>query len=169
MMSYADRFSLVEDYLAHVDPVMVSITDPFVEARYTGFIATSAVTAYELAIKDIFYAFADKKHLVLGEVTRARFVRLNGKIKLDDLKREHVKMFGVKYLTRFTKNLEKIEGEYVITHGKSPKSAYNNVIVWRNQFVHEGTLPNTTNYAEIKDQYRAGKEVIHCLFKSMVR
>jgi hypothetical protein len=168
-MPYTDRFTLVENYLAHVDPVMATITDPFVEARYTGFIATSAVTAYELAIKDIFYAFADRKHLVLGEVTRARFFRLNGKIKLDDLKKEHVKMFGTKYLTRFMRNLENVERTYPAAHNKSPKSAYNNVIVWRNQFVHEGNLPNTTNYAEIKDQYVAGKEVIHCLFKSMVR
>jgi hypothetical protein len=168
-MPYTDRFALVEDYLTHVDPVMATITDPFVEARYTGFIATSAVTAYELAIKDIFYAFADKKHLVLGEVTRARLFRLNGKIKLDDLKKEHIKMFGAKYLNQFTNNLEKTESEYVAAHSKSPKSAYNNVIVWRHQFVHEGTLPSTTNYAEIKDQYTAGKEVIHCLFKSMVR
>jgi hypothetical protein len=168
-MLYTDRFALVEDYLAHVDPVMATIADPFVEARYTGFIATSAVTAYELAIKDIFYAFADKKHLVLGEVTRARFFRLNGKIKLDDLKKDHVKMFGMKYLARFKKNLEIVENEYIVKFGKSPKSAYDNVIVWRHQFVHEGTLPNTTNYAEIKDQYAAGKEVIHCLFKSMVR
>jgi hypothetical protein len=168
-MPYTDRFALVENYLAHVDPVMATIADPFVEARYTGFIATSAVTAYELAIKDIFYAFADKKHTVLGEVTRARFFRLNGKIKLDDLKKEHIKMFGVKYLDRFINNLERIEESYIIQHGKSPKSAYNNVIVWRHQFVHEGTLPNTTNYAEIKDQYTAGKEVVHCLFKSMVR
>ena len=91
-MSYSDRFSLVEDYLAHVDPMMAAIEDPFVEGRYTGFIAISAVTAYELAIKDIFYDFADKKHAVLGDMTRARFFRLNGKIKLDDLKKEHIKM-----------------------------------------------------------------------------
>jgi hypothetical protein len=168
-MTYTERFVLVEDYLAHVDPMMAGIADPFVEARYTGFIATSAVTAYELAIKDIFYAFADKKHVVLGDVTRARFFRLNGKIKLDDLKKEHVRMFGVKYFNRFTKNLEKTENQYVIAHNKSPKAAYNNVITWRHQFVHEGTLPNTTNYAEIKEQYNAGKEVVHCLFRSMVR
>jgi hypothetical protein len=168
-MTYSDRFALVEDYLAHVDPLMTAITDPFVEARYTGFIATSAVTAYELAIKDIFYAFADKKHAVLGEVTRARFFRLNGKIKFEDLKKDHIKMFGMKYIDRFVLNIEKADREYIRDHGKSPKAAYNNIITWRNQFVHEGTLPNTTNYAEIKDQYMAGKEVVHCLFKSMVR
>lgn len=149
--------------------MMAAIEDPFVEGRYTGFIAISAVTAYELAIKDIFYDFADKKHAVLGDMTRARFFRLNGKIKLDDLKKEHIKMFGDKYLDRFKRNLEKAENDYVRAHSKSPKTAYNNVITWRHQFVHEGTMPNTTNYAEIKEQYTAGKEVVHCLFKSMVR
>jgi glutathionyl-hydroquinone reductase len=168
-MSYSDRFVLVEDYLAHVDPMMAAISDPFVRARYTGFIATSAVTAYELAIKDIFYAFADKKHVVLGDVTRARFSRLNGRIKLNELKDEHIKMFGARYKNRFERNIEKVENDFVRANNKSPKTAYNNVIVWRHQFVHEGTLPNTTNYAEIKEQYTAGKEVIHCLFRSMVR
>ncbi|WP_062184439.1 HEPN domain-containing protein [Sphingopyxis sp. C-1] len=168
-MAYSDRFTLVEDYLAHVDPLMAGLEDPFVEARYTGFIATSAVTAYELAIKDIFYEFAEKKHVVLGSVTRAKFSRMNGRIKLKELKDEHVKMFGSRYLDRFGRNLERAENDYVRAHSKSPKSAYNNVITWRHQFVHEGTLPNTTNYVEIKDQYIAGKEVIHCLFRTMVR
>lgn len=168
-MHYTDRFALVENYLAHVDLVMATIADPFVEGRYTGFIATSAVTAYELSIKDIFYAFADKKHVVLGEVTRSRFARLNGRIKLDELKKDHVKMFGEKYLDRFKKNLEEIEESYIASHGKSPAAAYNNVIVWRNQFVHDGTLPNTTNYAEIKEEYNTGKQVIHCLYKAMTR
>ncbi|WP_146750215.1 HEPN domain-containing protein [Komagataeibacter rhaeticus] len=168
-MTYTDRFVQVEDYLAHLDPMMASISDPFVQGRYIGFIATSAVTAYELAIKDIFYAFADKKNSVLGNLTRARFSRLNGKIKLDDLKREHVKSFGEKYLVRFKRNLEIADDAYVRVHRNSPKTAYNNVITWRHTFVHEGEPPNTTNYPEIKKNYLAGKEVIHCLFRTMVR
>lgn len=168
-MPYTDRFVQVEDYLAHLDPMMTGIDDPFVQGRYIGFIVTSAVTAYELAIKDIFYAFADKKHNVLGNVTRARFFRLNGKIKLDDLKKEHVKSFGERYLERFRKNLDSADDIYVRTYGNSPKTAYNNVITWRHKFVHEGEPPNTTNYEEIKLNYLAGKEVIHCLFRTMVR
>lgn len=168
-MTYSERFSLVEDYLAHVDPMMAGIADPFVQGRYIGFIAISAVTAYELAIKDIFYGFADKKHVVLGDVTRARFFRMNGRIKLDELKKEHVKMFGDKYLEKFKRNLDKADLEYLRDHNKSPKGAYNNVITWRHQFVHDGTVPNTTNYNEIKDNYAAGKEVIHCLYRSMTR
>lgn len=168
-MPYTDRFTQVEDYLAHLDPMMAGIADPFVQGRYIGFIAISAVTAYELAIKDIFYAFADKKHAVLGSVTRARFFRLNGKIKLDDLKKEHVKSFGDKYFLRFRKNLEIADDSYVRANGSSPKTAYNNVVMWRHTFVHEGEPPNTTNYDEIKRNYVAGKEVIHCLSRTMVR
>lgn len=168
-MSYTDRFVQVEDYLTHLDPMMASIADPFVQGRYIGFIATSAVTAYELAIKDIFYAFADQKHAVLGNVTRARFFRLNGKIRLDDLKKEHVKAFGDRYLERFKRNLNEVDDAYVRANGSSPKTAYNNVITWRHTFVHEGESPNTTNYDEIKRNYVAGKEVIHCLSRTMVR
>lgn len=168
-MPYGDRFILVEDYLAHVDVLIENLADPFVEARYTGFIATSAVTAYELAIKDIFYQFAEKKHAVLGSVTREKFSRLNGRIKLKELKHDHVKLFGQRYLDRFSRYLVSAENAYVRTHSRSPLQAYNNVITWRHQFVHDGTLPSTTNYAEIKDQYAAGKEVIHCLSRCMVR
>lgn len=168
-MAYTDRFMQVEDYLAHLDPMMAGIADPFVQGRYIGFIATSAVTAYELAIKDIFYAFADKKHLVLGSLTRARFFRLNGRIKLDDLKKDHVKSFGDRYHNRFKKLLDAADDAYVRNHGNSPKVAYNNVITWRHTFVHEGEPPNTTNYEEIKRNYLAGKEVIHCLYRTMVR
>lgn len=168
-MGYEDRFALVEDYLAHIDPMMSSVADPFVQGRYIGFITTSAVTAYELAIKDIFYAFADKKHVVLGDVTRARFYRLNGRIKLDDLKKDHIKMFGNKYLQKFIKILEKVDKIYLREHNKSPKAAYTNIITWRNQFVHEGTVPNTTNYNEMKAQYEAGKQIIHCLNSTMCR
>ncbi|GAK32732.1 hypothetical protein JCM17846_26110 [Iodidimonas nitroreducens] len=169
MNNYNNRFLIVEDYLKHIDPMMSSIKDEFIQTRYIGFITISAVTAYELAIKDIFYAFADKKHSVLADVTRARFSRLNGKIKIDDLKKEHVKMFGDKYLNRFKKKIDEMENKHLRSYRKSPKSAYNNVITWRNQFAHEGSLPNTTNYNEIKEQYNIGKEVIHCLCQSMVR
>jgi hypothetical protein len=168
-MSYTDRFTLVEDYLRHLDTMMAGIADPFVQGQYLGFIATSAVTAYELAIKDIFYAFAEKKHVVLGEVTRARFRRLNGQIGLKKLRDEHVQMFGDKYVTKFTKVLDLNESSYVLTNGKSPKGAYGNIITWRNVFVHEGTPPNTTNYQEMKDQYLAGKEVINSLNTAMYR
>jgi hypothetical protein len=60
-MPYVDQFQLADDYLAHLDAVIVQITDPFIKSRYTGFLAVSAVTVYELAIKSIFIDFAHRK------------------------------------------------------------------------------------------------------------
>ena len=53
-MTYSDHFQLADDYLAHLDKTMGSISDPFILSRYTGFLAVSAVTVYELGIKTIF-------------------------------------------------------------------------------------------------------------------
>ena len=168
-MPYTDRFSLVEDYLIHLDPMMAGIADPFIQGRYLGFVLISAVTVYELAIKDIFYEFSDKKHSVLGNFARAKFDQLNGRIKLNSLRNEHIGMFGRKYVERFDKKLDKVEDASLRGGQGSVKASYGNVISWRHTFVHEGNPPNTTNYSEVKRAYAAGKNVIHCLNESMVR
>lgn len=168
-MAYVDRFALVEDYLAHLDETMGAISDPFLQSRYLGFVVISSVTAYELAIKDIFYAFADKKHVVLGEFTRAKFDQLNGRIKLDNLRKEHVGMFGRKYADKFKKIVDEKDLQLLRDGSGSIKASYGNIISWRHTFVHQGTAPNTTNYDEVKRAYTSGKEVIHCLNSAMVR
>lgn len=168
-MAYTDRFQLVEDYLAHLDPLMAGIADPFIQSRYLGFITTAAVTAYELAVKDIFYEFADKKHVVLGAFARSRFDRLNGRITLKNLKEEQVAMFGQKYVDKFKKKLQQKEAASLRLRVGSPCSSYGNIITWRHTFVHEGRAPNTTNYNEIKRSYTLGKDVLHCLNEAMQR
>jgi hypothetical protein len=129
----------------------------------------SAVTVYELAIKDIFYAFSDKKHLVIGEFARARFDQLNGRIKLGSLRDEHIKMFGTKYVSKFDKLLAKKETAMLKSGKGSPSASWGNIIAWRHRFVHQGLAPSSTNYNEIKNTYERGKEVIHCLDKAMCR
>jgi hypothetical protein len=51
-MPYTDHFTLADDYITHLDAVIGGITDPFINSRYTGFLSVSAVTVYELALKD---------------------------------------------------------------------------------------------------------------------
>ena len=63
---YENRFSLADDYVLHLETALKAIDDPFVASRYIGFVAISAVTVYELAIKDILIAFCKKKHNVFG-------------------------------------------------------------------------------------------------------
>lgn len=166
---YTDRFSLADDYITHLDGMMAGIADPFIQSRYLGFIAISAVTVYELAIKDIFFSFADKKHVVLGNTTRAKFEKINGRIQLKSLKGEHIGPFGEKYIKRFGKKLEERENQSLRSGSGSVKAAYGNIISWRHTFVHSGEAPTTTNYNEVKRAYQAGKDVLHALNDTMYR
>lgn len=102
-MPYHDHFKIADDLILHLDSFVETINDPFISSRYVGFVAVSAVTVYELAIKDIFTDFASAKHKVLGNFTLLYFERLNGRIKLQELKNDYVKRFGQKYVVRFQK------------------------------------------------------------------
>lgn len=166
---YADRFALADDYISHLDGMMASIADPFIQSRYLGFIAISAVTVYELAIKDIFIDFAERKHSVLGNIARTKFEQINGRIKLPSLRTEHIRPFGDKYVRRFDRKLEEKERESLIAGLGSLKSAYGNIISWRHTFVHNGEAPTTTTYNEVKRAYQTGTGVLHVLYETMVR
>ncbi|MHC4454521.1 MAG: HEPN domain-containing protein [Planctomycetota bacterium] len=168
-MAYLDHFQLADDYIAHLDTVMVSITDPFITSRYTGFLAVTAVTVYELAIKTIFIDFAMKKHKVLENFTNTYFRRINGRIKTSIVKDEYVSKFGEKYVKRFDKKLKDKEKEILRTEGASVLTSYGNIIEWRNQFAHEGIIPQNATYDEVKKSYNMGKYVINCLAESMKR
>lgn len=166
-MPYHDRFQHADDLILHMDTFVPSLPDPFLKSRYIGFLSIAGVTVYELAIKDIFYAFSDKKHNVLGTAARARFERLNGQIKLKPLRGNHISFFGEKYKNRFDKNLEEREKKYMKINRVSLITSYTNLILWRHQFTHSASI--ITTYQEVKDAYSHGKEVIHCLNETMVR
>ncbi len=168
-MTYTDHYRLADDVIRHLDPIVSGITDPFLTSRYSGFVAVAAVTVYELAIKDIFIEFAEKKHKVLAEFTRSYFDRINGKIKVTVLQDEYVSRFGVKYVQRFKKKLALAEKTSLQINRVSIRSSYGNVITWRNQFAHEGQMATTVTYPEVIKSYQAGKEVIRCLAETMYR
>lgn len=166
---YTERFVLADDYISHLDDMMAGIADPFIQSRYLGFVAISAVTVYELAIKDIFYNFAEQKHSVLGNMTRAKFEQINGRIKISSLTKEHIRPFGAKYEKRFNRKLEEKEKESLLSGNGSIKAAYGNIISWRHVFVHSGVAPSTTTYQEVKRAYQTGTGVLHTLNETMYR
>lgn len=168
-MSFEDRFTLADDYLTHVDGVILGLPDDFIRSRYLGFLAISAVTAYELAIKDIIYRFSDQKHRALGELARSRFDRLNGQIKLSDLRKRHIVSFGQKYCDRFDRELQSVERASQAARTGSVRSSYGNLITWRHNFVHEGVWPNTATYGDLRSAYDHGKELIRCIDRAMRR
>lgn len=168
-MAYSDHFAIADDFIAHLDGVMTGIGDPFIQSRYLGFVVLSAVTVFELSIKEVLFTFAEKKHAVLGNLTRSKFEQINGRIKIPSLRNEFIKPFGEKYLTRFNRKLDEAELDSLRNRQGSILASYGNIIQWRHDFVHQGTGPRTTNYEEIKAAYIRGKEVIRCLDAAMTR
>ena len=168
-MDYSNHFKLADDMISHLDSVVGGITDPFVTSRYVGFVAVAAVTVYELAIKEIFCEFATKKHNVFGNFVYKYFERINGRIKLEIIQKDYLPRFGDKYLQRFERKIKKTDEQSIKDRRGSITSSYGNIIVWRNEFAHEGKNPSTPTYNEVKKAYFTGKSVIDCLADTMQR
>ena len=168
-MSYQRHFKLTDDLIVHLDQVLLKPVDPFLESRYTGFLAVSAVTVFELTVKSIFLDFADSKHVILKNFCSEFFSRINGRIGMDSITKEYLQKFGQKYLKRFKTRIDRIDREYLRSRRMSVKNSYSNLITWRNAFAHEGNLPQQATYAEVKEAYQAGKLVMDCLAGCMKR
>lgn len=168
-MAYTDHYILADSVIAHINAAVAGIADQFLVSRYVGFVSVSAVTVYELAIKEIFISFAEKKHKVLGEFTRNYFDQINGRIKTRDIKERYLILFGEKYLKRFSKKLDAAENLSLQNSRISILTSYGNIITWRHQFAHEGQIPATATLGEAVRSYESGKEVIKCLAETMQR
>ena len=166
-MTFEQRFISADEFLIHTDLLMAEIDDPMIQQSYVGFITVSAVTVYELAIKDIIFKFSDEKHEVLGSVSRHVYERWNGRIRLKELRKDHIRRFGDIYVDEFNRVLEQKEKDSLREGKGSIENAYTNIILWRNKFAHSGETLTTTNYNEVKNSYNLGKEVIYSLDKAM--
>lgn len=166
-MAYTDRFISTDNLITNLRPYLATVTDAAVLSSFSGFLSVSAVTVYELAIKDIFNEFASKKNKVFGHYMQMHLDRINGHIQIDDLRNKQVKLFGVKYDTKFCKSIAQKEETTLAARRISIKSSYKNLITCRHDFVHKGSPTLTIN--EIIDSYNYGKEIIHCLNNSMKR
>tara|TARA_R110002051_G_scaffold208187_1_gene274132 strand:+ start:62 stop:568 length:507 start_codon:yes stop_codon:yes gene_type:complete len=168
-MAYTSHFEIADDMINHLNSIIGGTSDEFMSSRYIGFVSISAVTVYELALKEIFIEFAQKKHNVFGTYAESHFDRINGRIKTSQIKDDYVKKFGTRYLRRYQRKIQETEDSFLRSHRKSVLSSYNNLITWRNDFAHEGHIPNTVTFSEVVNSYNLGKEVIRCVAETMVR
>ncbi len=168
-MPHRAQFKHADDIIGHLNTIVPAISDPLLQAKYVGFVTIAAVTVYELAIKDIFIRFAQKKHKVLGHFTERHFERINGRIKADIIEKEYLSRFGDKYVRRFKTRLKKVATAHLRAHRRDIRSAYSNLITWRNDFTHGARFSATATYAEVVQAYEDGKEIIRCLAEAMVR
>jgi len=155
--------------MTHLAGLLPTLADPQLEQKYLGFASVAAVTVYELAVKEIFIEFAKKKHKVFEDFVKGSFARINGRIKPDIIKGEYVARFGSKYEMRYARNLQKTRDGYLRSHRRDFLAGYQNLLTWRNNFVHAGQLPTTATFAEVFQAYEDGKNLIHCLASSMTR
>ena len=86
---------------------------------------------------------------------------------MDDIKQQHIKPFGIKYLEKFDKKLKNREQIVFSTSRKDLKSGYSNLIICRHKYVHAGNP--TLTFQEVLENYQIGKEVIHSLYETMKR
>jgi len=168
-VAYDDHFQHADDVIAHLDTVVPILLNPLLKTKYAGFVTVAAVTVYELAIKEIFCEFGRRKHKVLGAFSESYFNRINGRITLDDIKKDYCRRYGDTYVSKFKKKLDAATNVYFAAHHRDLKNSYSNLIVWRNSFAHDGKVPAMVTYTEVVQAYQDGKEVIHSLASSMVR
>ncbi|NDU80276.1 MAG: hypothetical protein G3I11_02850 [Ferrovum sp.] len=169
-MAYSDHFLHADEVVTNLNTIIFpnNDIDALVKTKYIGFVSVVAVTVYEMAVKDIFIEFARKKHKVLESFTAAYFDRISGRINLKTITDDYISKFGDRYKIRFGQKIEKRKETYLKQNRRDIKVSYQNIITWRNAFVHGGSsnLPTST---DIIQDYEAGKEVIHILAASMTR
>jgi hypothetical protein len=162
-------FTHADSIIPHLSNLVSSGLDPLIAANYAGFVTVAAVCVYEMAVKDIFTNFATAKHPVLGSVIREKFDKISGRVKYKIIKDEYVPLFGPKYSAKFSKAIDSVSRTFLRENRRDIISSYNNIVIWRNDFVHAAHIPATATFAEVVRSYEDGKEVIRCLNSAMNR
>jgi hypothetical protein len=165
-MAYSKHFQLVDDVSVHFDEA-VNSANAFLQSRYVGFYAVAAAAVLELALKEVIVEFARHHHSLFGDYLASRYERINGRIGLQAISDEHLKPFGSKFQDRFNELLKDADQKSIRENGFSTKHSYAALFVCRHQFSHEGSVPETTSYADIKRGFEAGKIVMECLAKTL--
>ena len=151
-----------DSFIQHIKDTASSIRDDYVTSRYVGFIATTAVTVYEVAVKKLLVEFANVQHPILANFVSAEFEQINARIRTEDIREKYLDKFGKKYSDRFVSLLDAKEKEFIKDKGSIIHS-YGNLITWRNEFVHQGTVAKNATFDEAVKSYELGKEVIFVL------
>lgn len=158
-MTFQDRFKDVDDLIAGLGPIVPTLPGP-IQPKLVVFLAVNAVTAYELAIKEIIEDYATSKHEDFGEFVRNAYARINGKIKIKDLK-DQLKKFGEKYEYNFTEALNEKKTEVFNEEHVDLFSCYDNLLVCRHFYIHRNNV--TLSFDECIKDYNIGKHVLETL------
>lgn len=159
MMAYTDKFQPADELISEINTLKSHIS-PVALPKFTGAISVSAVTSYELAIKEIFIDYASNKHHLFGSFIQNYLSRLNGRIEISDLKKE-IKKFDNTLAINFETKIREVE-----LVEPSVRSCYQNLIQGRHSYVHANRI--NLSYDECIQDYELGKKIIDALHVVMV-
>lgn len=165
-MTYSKHFQLVDDVSTHFDAA-VTASDAFLQSRYVGFYSVAAAAVLELALKELIVGFARDHHPLFGDYVASRYERINGRLSLTKIRDDHLKPFGSKFQDVFSALLEDADQACIAASKFSVKHSYNALLTCRHKFSHEGSVPETTSYGDIKRGFISGKVVMDCLAKTL--
>lgn len=155
-----DFFADSDSFIEHIRGAANNIEDDYVTSRYVGFVAVSAITIYEVNVKQLLQSFGARMHPMLGNFASITFKKLNARIGRDDIEK-YLGHYGEDYVAGFREVVNAKERER--EQEGSVKGSYKNLLTWRHQFVHAGTLPNQATFDESLRAYELGKEVVNAL------
>ena len=143
-------FDESDSYMKHVAKAIQDLNDDAISTRYVGFVAITAVTTYEIAIKKILIEFAHKTNSTLGNFASKHFEKLNARIDRDEIG-QYLSYFGDSYKEDFKNAIDSAEAQKA--NEGSIKASFSNLLTWRHEFVHAGTLPNQATFKEAITAY----------------
>lgn len=158
-MAYTDKFQPTDELINEINTLKSHISQVAL-SKFAGAISVSAVTSYELAIKEILIDYASNKHNSFGIFIQNYLSRLNGRIQISYIKDE-IKKFDNTLAEKFEAKIgdvEKVE--------PSVRSCYQNLIQGRHSYVHANQI--NLSYDECIQDYELGKKIIDALHKVMV-
>lgn len=162
-MAYSDKFKDVDAVITGLTPIIPQMSADL-QSKIVGFLAVNAVTAFELAVKEILIDYANSRHTDYGHFVSEYLSRLNGRISIKDLK-EELKKYGSQYAATFETKLVTKEQNVRKTGNVDMRSCYQNLLICRHTFVHSSGI--TLTISECIDNYKIGKNVIDALFDTM--
>lgn len=165
-MTYTNHFRLVDDVTSHFDAEVAAV-DAFIQSRYVGFYSVASAAVIELALKEIIISFATANNQLFGGYVEAKYEQINGRIGLKNIDTEHLGPFGAKYQKRFERLLDRVDKIELKRRRFAVKASYGNLLACRHRFAHEGAIPPSSSYADVKRGFEAGKIVLACLAKTL--
>lgn len=133
-------------------PVHDSTSDLWLKSRLAGLVTVEAVSSFELAIKQLLIEFCKSRDNVFGSFAERRFQKLNGRIKISDIKGEYLTPLGGSYAAKFEMKLTEASASARAANRDDPALRYQALLQNRHSFVHTGSL--TITFDESVEYFR---------------